>query len=119
MECGPVRFEFQSAANLNQSLILLAPPDGYGRKHRMNVGIVRLCRHHGVGLYLRVVGPAAGEQQVSKIDPRLVVRRLQVHGACQFAVRRAKLAQMHIHLCQLIMSIGIVLVDLQGVRDTG
>ncbi len=115
VECRPVRIEFQSAVKLVQSLILLPPLGRYGAEHGVNVGIVRLRCHHGVGLCLRVVDLAAGKQQVSEVDPRLVVRGLQGHSARQFAIRCAKLAQMHVRLRQLIMSIGIVFVYLQSV----
>ena len=115
VECCPVGIEFQSALNLDQSLILLPALERYGAEHGVNVGVVRLCRYHGIGLNLRVVDPAAGQQQVSEVDPRLVVCWLQVHSAHEFSICCTQLAQMLIGLRQFEMSIGKALVYLQSI----
>jgi len=97
--------------------ILLSAPGRYGGKAKSEHRIVRLGHHHRVGLRLCVVGPAPGKQQISEIDPRLVVCRLQVDGPLEFAVSGAQRTHMEVCLRQGIMRIGKVLVNLQSVGE--
>ena len=116
MERRPVRFQLQSPVDLDQRLILVPSPDCDDGEHGVNVGVVRLYGHDGIGLLLRVVDLSTGKQEVAEFGARLQVGRLQVHGVRQFGVCRGELTQVHVRVRQRKVSVGKTLVDLQSVQ---
>ena len=94
VERRTIWIKFQSAAQFEERLLFLSLAGCDRGEQRMEVRVVRINREHGICLSLRLAGLTLGEQEVSKVDPRPVILRLQLNRTGEFDPRLVKSSQM-------------------------
>src|SRR5271165_1420489 len=85
----------------------------------MDFGIVRAFLEEKIRLFLRHLEVAGCNQQLGYLDAGLVTFRLQFNSSDEFLVSRGPLLSFKVALRQLVVGIGVILVDLNrvGVLD--
>ena len=117
VEGGAVGIDGKRLLNLGERLGAVAFVGGDGGEERVGVGVVALKSEDGVGLVGGFVGLLAGEKKIAEVDAGRDVAGLEIDDAHEISVGGHERALLEIDLGELVVGVGEVAVDLEGVLE--
>ena len=117
VEVGAVGIDGEGALNLIEGLGAIVLREGDAGEQSHGVGVVGLLGENGVGLSRAPGILMGGEQERAEIEVRLDVFGVERDGALELGVAAGVGAELHVGLGKIVVRGGVVLIDLDGVRE--